>query len=231
MKRYLPASLKLRIKRGLRLMHDWRSGTLKHLAKPRPHHTELPYSMELSLALNPNPAKLKNLQIATAAIEQIELWPNEIFSFWKAVPPPFRRNGYQESRSIIDGTLQTSVGGGLCQLSGMLYYMSLKADLKIEERHPHSRDIYTEEDRYTPLGSDATVVYGYKDLRIRNSLNQVLHFSFQIEADRLCLFLRSNLPLEEHQLEFRRKDISKGLSEVSTFVDGELRLKTRYPKA
>ncbi len=231
MKRFLPAPLKLQLKRSLRLMHDWRSGSLKKFAKARPQHTELPYQLELDLRLNPNPAKLKNLQIAIAAIEQVEVWPQEIFSFWQAVPAPYRRNGYLESRSIIDGVLQSSVGGGLCQLSGMLYYMSLKADLKIVERHPHSRDIYTEAERYTPLGSDATVVYGYKDLRIQNPLDQVLQFSFQIKTDRLLLLLRSNLPLTEHELEFRRKDISTKQSKVCTFVDGDLRQKTLYRKA
>jgi vancomycin resistance protein VanW len=88
----------------------------------------------------------------------------------------------------------------LCQLSGMLYIALLKAGLEITERHHHSIDIYTEESRYTPLGSDATVVYGYKDLRFKNNLNQNITFEIQFREDELDVILCSNQPLKEYQI-------------------------------
>jgi len=63
--------------------------------------------------------------------------------------------------------LALDYGGGLCQLSGIIYHAVLEAGLEILERHPHSLDIYTATTRYTPLGSDAAVVYGHKDLRFK----------------------------------------------------------------
>ena len=53
-------------------------------------------------------------------------------------------------------------------MSGLIYYVSLMAGLEVLERHPHSRDIYDDQTRYAPLGADATVAYGFKDLRVLN---------------------------------------------------------------
>ena len=114
---------------------------------------------------------MHNLKLAIQSIESVDILPREIFSFWKIVGNPSKRNGFIGSRSIINGQVTNSIGGGLCQLSGLVYYLSLKSGLEILERHNHSMDIYTEETRFTPLGSDATVVYGYKDLKIRNNFS------------------------------------------------------------
>jgi hypothetical protein len=52
-----------------------------------------------------------------------------------------------------------------------VYHIGIIAGLDIIERYNHSVDIYTDDTRFAPLGTDATVVYGYKDLRIRNNTN------------------------------------------------------------
>lgn len=76
-------------------------------------------------------------------------------------------------------------GRGLCQLSGLIYYISLLAGLELIERHPHSLAIYDETTGFTPLGSEATVVYGYKDLRLRNNTDAPLQFHLVFEAKKL----------------------------------------------
>ena len=73
-------------------------------------------------------------------------------------------------RSLLAGQVGPDYRGGLCQLSGRIYYASLMAGLEIPERHPHSRDIYDDQTRYAPLGADATVAYAFKDLRVLNNL-------------------------------------------------------------
>ena len=42
-----------------------------------------------------------------------------------------KEKGFMESRSIINGKIIPTVGGGLCQLAGLIYYASLKANLQI----------------------------------------------------------------------------------------------------
>ena len=67
-----------------------------------------------------------------------------------------------EPRVKVVQVLKAVMGGGSCQLSGILYYLMLQAGLEAIERFPHSADIYTDETRFTLLGSDATVVIALK---------------------------------------------------------------------
>jgi vancomycin resistance protein YoaR len=54
-------------------------------------------------------------------------------------------------------------GGGLCQVSSTLYNALLMAGCTIVERHRHFQPV-----TYVPLGLDATIKYGKKDLKIKN---------------------------------------------------------------
>ena len=49
----------------------------------------------------------------------------------------------------------------------------------------NSLDIYKEEERYTPLGADAAINYGYKDLRLRNPYPFAIKYSFIVKDDEL----------------------------------------------
>lgn len=142
-------------------------------------------------------AKVHNLRLATRQVEAVLIPPGRIFSFWKAIGSPSGRNGYRKGRNIINGRLQTDYGGGLCQLAGLLYHLGLQAGLTIVERHPHSLDLYEEHERYSPLGADATVVYGYKDLRLQNPHSHPIWFRFQVAENELygALYAKHEIPL------------------------------------
>lgn len=146
--------------------------------------------------------KRHNLTIAAACIHNVVIQPGEIFSFWALVGAPIGRRGYREGRALVQGKLQAVMGGGLCQLSGILYHLSLQAGLTILERYPHSTDIYTDETRFTPLGSDATVVYGYKDFRIVNNLGQPLCFRLTLTSEQVLAQICTPQPIETYQITF-----------------------------
>lgn len=171
-------------------------------------------------------AKLINFNIAIKKIEEIQINPNEIFSFWKTVGRPSKKNGYVESRSIVNGKITPTIGGGLCQLSGLVYYASLFANLETVERHNHSKDIYTNETRFTPLGSDATVVYGFKDLKIKNNLKKPIRFSFLLEKKNLTIRINSDEILEKNTIEFVKN--IKNNNEIITYVNGKYLAKSYY---
>jgi len=230
LKQILPASIRIKIRLFLRRWQDWRSGQSRYFARSISAFLESPHQLSLKLALKPNPAKLNNLKIASQEIAKVYIAPGEIFSFWEAVPAPYLKNGYQASRSIVGKDLQASIGGGLCQLSGMIYYLSLMAGLEVIERYPHSRDIYTDETRFTPLGSDATVVYAYKDLRIRNNLQQAIQFSFDIAEDDLSLNLISENPIHPRRVSFEIQESDLDHKIVHTLVDGHLEVISHYAK-
>ena len=150
--------------------------------------------------------KVFNIQKASDSIASYIVEPGEMFSFWKAVGPPSRRKGFKEGRNIVNGELKKGYGGGLCQLSGIVYHLALTAGLEVAERHHHSMDIYKEEDRFCPLGSDATVVYGYKDLRLRNNLEVPVRFSFKVNEKSVSGILETSGEIIKRNVEFLRKD-------------------------
>lgn len=173
-----------------------------------------------------NSAKVQNFKIAIVQIEQIVIHPNEVFSFWRTVGSPSKKQGFKESRSIVNGTLVPTYGGGLCQLSGLIYFASLCADLEVIERHNHSTDIYTNETRFTPLGSDATVVFGFKDLKVRNNLSTPIRFTFALETDKLTIRVNSITPLRRVDVKFIPNE--NDANEILTYVDQKLKTKSRY---
>lgn len=160
--------------------------------------------------------KRYNLARGIARIQNIAIAPDRIFSFWHLVGEPNQKNGYLEGRAIVSNQVQTDFGGGLCQLSGLIYYLILKAGLVPLERHAHSQDIYTEEARFAPLGSDATVVYGYKDLQFQNTLSVPICFRFTLLEHEIVAALCSQQPIAEFQIEFKREKRAEGTTKVDT---------------
>ncbi len=182
-KKFIPASLKLLYTVNKRSCKDLFRGHYKKFAGQFAGSQEFfpIHTIEQAIASNETTVnKIHNLGLAISKLNNIIVRPGEVFSFWRLVGNPSQKNDYQKSRSIIGGEVEAAIGGGLCQLSGIIYFLALHAGLRITERHAHSLDIYTEEERFTPLGSDATVVFGYKDLRFVNPHTFVVCFSFQL---------------------------------------------------
>lgn len=173
--------------------------------------------------------KIHNLQLASKSINEICVLPDELFSFWKIVKIPSEKNGFKKGRNIVNQKVSEEIGGGLCQLSGIIYHTALKANLQIVERHNHSVDIYSEEERFTPLGADATVVYGYKDLRIKNNSSYPIHFKIEIEGTTIVCSLNSEKKIEECKVTFNIIDKGKK-TEVITFIDTKKAAISSYNK-
>lgn len=218
MKKLLPPSLRLFIRVAQRNVKDIATGIHTQLVSHSDKRIQkgIALSPQISLSqpiyltdLSKN--KIHNLQLAIRRIENIILEPGEIFSFWHLVGKPDKSKGYLIGRSLIQNELKANYGGGLCQLSGLLYYLALQAGLSIVERSAHSLDIYTEKTRFTPLGSDATVVYGYKDLRLQNNLNFPICFRFQLESDLITGFLCATNPVVEYKIGFIHEKTEDGV--------------------
>ena len=164
--------------------------------------------------------KKHNLRIAISRFQNLPFYPGQIFSFWHYVGNPTEKAGYKKGINIIKGQLDFDIGGGLCQLSGLLYHIALTAGLGIVERHPHSADLYTDETRYTPLGADATTAYGYKDLRLKNTLDVPVCFRIWIDGDQLIGSLCAPEHLHEYELRFDKVLIGE-IEEVDTLSRNE----------
>jgi vancomycin resistance protein VanW len=150
--------------------------------------------------------KLANIALGAAALDGVIVAPGETFSFWALVGRPSGAAGFQLGRSIRGGVAGGDIGGGLCQVSGIAYEAGLRAGLRIAERHPHSRDLYTEAERFTPLGMDATVVWPYRDLRLLNAHALPVRFAFTVDGRTLVATVHAPIALSPVAIEIERAD-------------------------
>jgi vancomycin resistance protein VanW len=161
-------------------------------------------------------AKVHNITLALRWVNDLPVPPGAIFSFWHVVGRPTGARGFLPGRSLLAGQLRPDYGGGLCQLSGLMYYVSLMAGMEVLERHPHSRDIYDDHTRYAPLGADATVAYGFKDLRVLNPYSFPVCFRASVTPAAINCSLCGPNPVEEYIVEFARTANEHGLTTVET---------------
>lgn len=116
--------------------------------------------------------KIVNLKIASKKVDGIIIKPGEMFSFWKVIGKTTKQKGYIEGMLLSQGEVITGVGGGICQLANLLFWMALHTPLEINERHHHSFDPFPDSGRVLPFGSGASVFYNYVDLRFFNPTDQ-----------------------------------------------------------
>ena len=113
--------------------------------------------------------KVTNLRLAVERLDGLVLPPGGRFSFWWHVRAPSRRRGFLDGLVLDDGRLTAGVGGGLCQLTNLLYWMTLHTPLTVVERWRHTHDVFPDSDRTQPFGSGATCAWPSLDLQIVNA--------------------------------------------------------------
>ena len=116
--------------------------------------------------------KVVNLGLAAARLDGIVIQPRETFSYWRLIGKPSRRKGYQEGMVLFLGRIGGDIGGGLCQLSNLIFWMALHTPLTVVERYRHSHDVFPDSNRTQPFGSGATCAYPHRDLMLRNDTDQ-----------------------------------------------------------
>ena len=112
--------------------------------------------------------KVDNLKLVANTISKIVIEPNETFSFWKLARKAEKYGSYKDGLAVVDDQVINVKGGGLCQISNLLFWLFLHTPLTIVERHPHSAETLPHQDNEIPEGVDATIAEGWKDLKVRN---------------------------------------------------------------
>lgn len=138
--------------------------------------------------------KADNLKIAIKHIDGLVIQPGQVFSYWKLIGKPTEKKGYKEGMVLHYGDFKSGVGGGLCQLSNLLYWMTLHTPLTVTERHRHGFDVFPDSKRTQPFGSGATCVYNYRDLQIKNASNEAYQINLRMDEKYLIGDIRSNSP-------------------------------------
>lgn len=115
--------------------------------------------------------KIINLKLAAQRINGIIIRPGETFSYWRLIGKPSKHKGYVEAMVLKNGSFHAETGGGLCQLSNLIFWMTIHTPLNVIERHRHGYDVFPDSNRTQPFGSGATCFYPYGDLMIQNNTN------------------------------------------------------------
>ena len=138
--------------------------------------------------------KVFNLKLAAAMMDHLVIRPNETFSFWKLVRHADRFTPYKEGLIVMNGKLTTVLGGGMCQMSNLLFWTFLHTPLTILERRWHVVKDFPEPPSDAPLGVDATVLEGWVDLKVRNDTNSTFQIgiSFDEECITGCIYTDAN---------------------------------------
>lgn len=150
--------------------------------------------------------KLHNIERAALKLTGLRVPAGATVSFWHLIGRPSARRGYQTGRAIIGDRLSSDIGGGLCQVASLLYELGLRAGMQIVERHPHSRDLYTEDTRFTPLGLDAAIVWGFKDVRWKNLHDMTVTLALKVEGETITGSLLAAGPISAFGLEIASQD-------------------------
>lgn len=230
-KEIIPQNLKLGIHLLKNSISDLSKGYTFSYAKKREKERPNYEVFSITQDLKSNEYKKHNISIAKSLIEPITILPKEIFSFWKVVGEPSKKRGFVKSRSIINSKTVESYGGGLCQLSGLLYLTSLHTGLEIIERHNHSVDIYDESTRYMPLGGDATVAYGYKDLKIRNKSEGNFSFKIILNEHTVSITVLHSHKIKINKVDFIIKKKTDTFKMVDTMINDQKVVTSTYQMA
>lgn len=145
--------------------------------------------------------KIINLKIAAERVNNIIVYPGETFSYWKAIGNPTKSKGYVEGMILFCGTYKKGIGGGLCQLSNLIYWMTIHTPLTVVERYRHSFDVFPDSNRTQPFGSGATCVYNYRDLVIKNETSTPFQLHIEVgENDLIGEWRCSEMPLYTYKV-------------------------------
>lgn len=124
--------------------------------------------------------KVINLRLAVERLDGVILKPGETFSYWRLIGRPSKRKGYREGMVLFLGRIGGDIGGGLCQLSNLIFWMTLHTPLTVVERYRHSHDVFPDSNRTQPFGSGATCAYPHRDLMIRNNTDQPFQLCLRV---------------------------------------------------
>ena len=154
-------------------------------ARPLPHllhHAQFPlinYESGYDLVYQQN--KVHNLKLVAQTMDGLLIRPGETFSFWQQARWADRKTPYREGLCLVDGKITGKLGGGVCQISDLCYWLFLHTPLTVVERHPHAvKDFPTNN---IPAGADATIHEGWLDLKVKNETNATYQLRFSFDED------------------------------------------------
>jgi vancomycin resistance protein VanW len=155
-------------------------------------------NVDMQLQIN----KVTNLELANRNIDTILIKPGQTFSLWYLVGRPTARRGYLKGLVLNQGKIESDIGGGLCQLGNLLFWIIMHSPLTITERYRHGFDVFPDVNRKIPFGAGATLSYNYIDFQFFNPTNITFQLELYLSDEYLNGKLRADREVEhEYELE------------------------------
>ena len=104
-----------------------------------------------------------NIELAASKLDGVRIPGGGVFAFNAALGRRTAEAGFLEAGVFVGGGLARGLGGGVCQVASTLHVAALQAGMEILERWPHRFQV-----GYVPVGQDAAVNWGTRDLVFRN---------------------------------------------------------------
>jgi vancomycin resistance protein YoaR len=130
------------------------------------------------------PNRIHNVQLVAHLIDKHLIAPGGTFSFNQTTGERSAEKGFLEAPVIINGELQTGLGGGVCQVSTTVFNAAYESGLEITERTNHALYI-----SHYPQGRDATVNYPDTDLKFVNDTGHWILLRTWVGSDSLTVAL------------------------------------------
>ena len=131
-----------------------------------------------------DPNRIHNVQLVARLIDGKLIAPGATFSFNGATGERSAAKGFLTAPVIINGEVETGLGGGVCQVSTTVFNAAYEGGLPITARTNHALYI-----SHYPLGRDATVDYPDIDLKFVNDTGHWLLLRTFVGPDSLGVVL------------------------------------------
>jgi vancomycin resistance protein YoaR len=114
--------------------------------------------------------RLTDIQLGSAAINGQIVASGDTFSLGAGLGEVSAATGYKMGWVISGNTIDTGIGGGLCQVATTLFHTALNSGLPIVARVNHTFLVGF----YQPVGMDATISYPPTDFEFKNDTGSPL---------------------------------------------------------
>jgi vancomycin resistance protein YoaR len=152
-----------------------------------------------------NEDRTANLRAGVRHVNGTVVMPGEQFSLGRALGEISEDAGYVEAPVIMDGRLVMGLGGGLSQISTVVFNTSWNAGVQLDAHTPHSFYI----SRY-PAGREATLAYPYIDNLWTNDTDNPIVVRARIRGDEIHMTYLGRRQYDVRTIDGERRDITEG---------------------
>lgn len=152
-----------------------------------------------------NEARTANLRAGAGHVNGTVVMPGAQFSLGRSLGDLSEAGGYVEAPVIVDGRLVMGLGGGLSQVSTVVFNAAWNSGVQLDAHTPHSFYIA----RY-PAGREATLAYPYIDTLWTNDTTNPVVVRSWISGDEMHMTFLGRRQYDVRTVDGERRDVTTG---------------------